>query len=161
MSDLNRSCKACGSGFQKRHRDSMTQWAGRMYCSKSCANRDHERQPVHVRFWNFVSKSQDGCWLWNGTKDGGGYGQISTFRGEAPAKAHRVSWEMRNGEIPAGMSICHKCDTPSCVNPDHLFIGTQADNARDMVSKGRWNKKSALNLIPGQMGKLGWRKRNG
>lgn len=108
--------------------------------------------PIHLRFWRRVVKSESGCWLWTGSVDGGGYGTISTTRGYAPAKAHRVSWEMRNGPIPAGMVICHTCDTPSCVNPDHLMAGTQADNMQDMSAKGRINPESIQNLRPGHRG---------
>lgn len=111
--------------------------------------------PIHLRFWRRVSQSSCGCWIWEGSKDGGGYGMISTVRGHAPAKAHRISWEMRNGPIPEWMVVCHKCDTPACVNPEHLFLGTQKDNVRDCVAKGRLNPESTLNLRPGRRGYLG------
>lgn len=93
--------------------------------------------PMHLRFWKRVAKSESGCWMWKGSVDGGGYGTISTCRGYAPAKAHRVSWEMRNGLIPQGMDICHRCDTPGCVNPEHLFLGSRKDNVHDCIRKGR------------------------
>lgn len=108
--------------------------------------------PVHLRFWRRVERTDDGCWLWRGSKDGGGYGTLSTIRGFAPAKAHRVSWEMRNGPIPEGAYVCHRCDTPACVNPDHLFLGTQQQNMRDCAAKGRVNPASLLNLRPGHPG---------
>ena len=108
--------------------------------------------PIHLRFWRRVSKSDAGCWLWMGSKDGGGYGTIATARGHAPAKAHRVAWEMRHGPIPEGMTVCHTCDTPACVNPEHLFVGTQRDNMRDCATKGRVNPASLLNLRPGHSG---------
>lgn len=111
--------------------------------------------PLHLRFWRRVERVESGCWLWRGSLDGGGYGQISTAQGFAPAKAHRVSWEMRNGPIPDGMVVCHTCDTPACVNPDHLFIGTQQDNMRDCSRKNRINPVSILNLRPGSPGHLG------
>ena len=76
------------------------------------------------------------CWIWTASAHPTGYGWIRA-RGKA-ARAHRVSWELHRGTIPKGMCICHRCDRPSCVNPDHLFIGTQADNMRDRNSKGRW-----------------------
>lgn len=86
-------------------------------------------------FWSMVSKSE-GCWTWTGQHTRAGYGHIS-FMGHRWRYAHRVAWELSNGPIPHGRLVCHRCDNPGCVRPDHLFLGTQADNMRDMVSKGR------------------------
>ena len=86
------------------------------------------------RFNSRVAKG-NGCHLWLGSLDPCGYGTFS-FNGKN-TKAHRFAWSVKNGEIPKGMMICHHCDNPSCVNPDHLFIGTQFDNMRDMHDKNR------------------------
>lgn len=89
------------------------------------------------RFFTKVTKTA-GCWLWNASKDGKGYGVIGlSVPVRRHGKAHRVSWELHKGAIPAGMAVLHKCDTPACVNPEHLFLGTQADNMRDCSAKGR------------------------
>jgi hypothetical protein len=74
-----------------------------------------------------------------------GYGQIGAGgTGGKMLKAHRVSWEIHKGQIPGGMNVLHNCDTPLCVNPKHLFLGTTADNNKDMVDKGRQVKGSRL-----------------
>ena len=86
-----------------------------------------------------------GCWMWQKSVNTNGYGQFR-FRGK-PQQAHRVSWILHFGEIPNGSgtygtkNVLHKCDTPLCINPDHLFLGDQADNANDAVSKERWGKR--------------------
>ena len=78
------------------------------------------------------------CHWWTAYTDSKGYG---TFRGKSEKqRAHRVAYELYNGPIPKGLLVLHKCDNPSCVNPVHLFLGTQADNMKDMCDKGRQNK---------------------
>lgn len=76
-----------------------------------------------------------GCRIWTAAKDRDGYGFIQQD-GEK-RRAHRVAWELENGSIPDGIHVLHKCDTPSCVNPGHLFLGTIADNNRDKFEKRR------------------------
>lgn len=78
---------------------------------------------------------QTGCWLWQGALDSGGYGLQSVDNRNR--KAHRVSWELHRDPIPDGACCLHKCDVPRCVNPDHLFLGSKADNNADMAAKGR------------------------
>jgi hypothetical protein len=99
--------------------------------------------PIQERFWLFVKKTE-ACWLWTGSVNGKGYGQISQHkRGLRPLQSHRFSWTLHFGAIPKGMRVLHRCDNPTCVRPDHLFLGTDMDNTKDMISKGRsaWQKK--------------------
>ncbi len=84
-----------------------------------------------------VSVSAAGCWEWLGYRDQKGYGKVN--RDGKMQGVHRISWHLFRGEIPAGMFICHHCDNPPCVNPDHLFVGTNQDNLNDMMAKGgKW-----------------------
>lgn len=79
-----------------------------------------------------------GCWIWMLSLRHFGYGQFGVASDKS-VLAHRFSYEVYKGEIPKGMLVCHACDTPSCVNPDHLFLGTHKDNTQDMLRKGRFN----------------------
>jgi hypothetical protein len=93
--------------------------------------------PLKDRFeQQFIPEPNSGCWLWIGAIDGRGYGAIKDSS-RVMRRASRVSWELHRGSIPEKMCILHKCDVPLCVNPDHLFLGTNADNTRDMYRKGR------------------------
>lgn len=94
---------------------------------------------VSERFHSHTDKNAgDGCWLWLAAKYPSGYGQC--YHEGRVQPAHRVSWKLFRGEIPEGMVICHKCDNPACVNPEHLFVGTQQDNLHDMCIKNRARK---------------------
>jgi len=97
--------------------------------------------PLAIRFWDKVQLSE-GCWTWTGATTGHGYGVLSKGRDvEGLISAHRLAYKITYGPIPCGMNVCHKCDNPRCVRPDHLFLGTQKDNVLDMINKGRQRYK--------------------
>lgn len=89
---------------------------------------------IYERFWSHVDKSGD-CWIWTAATSSDGYGHFSLF---GMTRAHRISYLLEVGSIPNGMFVCHHCDNPKCVRPDHLFLGTAKDNTHDAIKKGRF-----------------------
>lgn len=102
--------------------------------------RDYPRTDPFQRWAAKVKKLPVGCWMWVGGKGSHGYGSMMIEKTPAARfeTAHRLSWIFHVGEIPNGMQVLHKCDTRLCVNPEHLFLGTQRDNIDDCIAKGRF-----------------------
>lgn len=93
---------------------------------------------LEERLWARVIKADNGCWEWQGFRGPYGHGQIGRGRrSEGIDATHRVAWEVTHGPIPKGLVVRHRCDNPPCCNPDHLELGEQADNVKDMISRGR------------------------
>lgn len=135
--------------------------AGRVIC-RVCQRRWEKNRRVvksaEERFWEKVKKT-DGCWLWTGGRQGSGYGNFAPTR-TTPTGAHRYSYELHHGPIPAGFFVCHTCDNPLCVRPDHLWAGPPRANSRDMSRKGRF-AATAAKLQPQQVEEIRRRARPG
>lgn len=98
-------------------------------------------QITDERFWSKVDKQSNGCWIWTaGKKKKMGYGLFYSDKYRRTVLAHRMAYELSVGLIPDGLHVLHHCDNPSCVRPDHLFLGTETDNAADRNRKGRQSR---------------------
>lgn len=127
-------CPTCG----KRFKCKGSNWKRQKFCSRLCMYESYRHGPEKslAEFMAKVRKAESGCWLWVGAHNQAGYG-LATWEGKKNQTAHRLSYRIHKGEIPEGLLVLHKCDTPPCVNPEHLFLGTKQDNADDKVAKGR------------------------
>jgi hypothetical protein len=130
-----RVCAQCSQVFGIPRPSRLKAHEG-IFCSRKCyhANRAGRITSPEIRFWKHVDKTAD-CWLWTGAQCKG-YGQLSSPK--RSRYAHRLSWEISNGDIPEGLQVLHRCDTPLCVRPDHLFLGTNTDNIEDRIKKQRY-----------------------
>lgn len=128
--------------WRARNRDHCNQWS-REYWKlrvKGLKRGGKTIPPLRDRFdAKWIPEPNSGCWLWTAYLNMWGYGMIMCS-GKLTL-AHRLSWQLHRGDIPEGIRVLHHCDTPACVNPEHLFLGTDQDNARDMARKGRVQHK--------------------
>ena len=102
---------------------------------------------VEGRFWSKVDRSADGCWPWRGCRGRDGYGAVTI--GGRKLRAHRYSYSICVGPIPSGLLVLHSCDNRVCVNPAHLSVGTQKDNMRDCVERGRTREQKKTHCAHG------------
>lgn len=124
----SRLCAFCKQPFYRPHHPRQP------FCSLTCRSLA-QRRPAPERFWMKVQITPT-CWLYMGARTTAGYGSFR-IKSHVTIYAHRYTYELAFGPIPAGYEVCHHCDQPACVRPAHFFLGTHGDNVRDMVAKGR------------------------
>lgn len=131
---FSKNCPQCGCVIERKTPSLL---ARSTTCSRTCGA-NYFKRPLRDRFAERYEVASNGCWLWSGTVSKMGYGVIA--HDNRHLAAHRVAYTLHKGDIPAGLCVCHTCDTPRCVNPEHLFGGTHQDNMDDMRKKGRGNR---------------------
>ena len=132
-----KKCQVCHKEFKiQNQRDEKAK-----FCSWKCRKVKNLSINYLLQFIEIDDKTK--CWNWKSTKDKNKYG-TKKYKGKY-YKTHRLFYEICNGKIPKDMCVCHRCDNPSCCNPDHLFLGTQLENIQDMINKNR--QRSAIGEI--------------
>lgn len=139
---IPRTCEQCGNPFLAK--PGQLKIGKARFCSRLCAQQNRY-PPLKERFWAQVRRA-DTCLLWTGAVTYDGYGMISeTVDGKRlKHMTHRLSYQWAHGEIPNGQQVMHTCDTPACVNPAHLTLGTAKDNAEDRMRKHRACHRNCL-----------------
>lgn len=130
------TCAQCGTQFVAHPYQRSLGFA---FCGRECSGKHHSTTP-RDKYERDVVRCDEGCWSWSGHVSTPGYGYVT--KGTRKIQAHRLSWEIHNGPIPDGLCVLHRCDNRLCTRPDHLFLGTKADNSADMVAKDRSTRGS-------------------
>lgn len=128
-----KACSFCGLNFHIRAWEKPNEFMKQTFCSRDCSSKSRAlgRDAILKRY----VLSPSGCWEWSLYRDKKGYGRMSEHMGEV--LTHRISYLHHVGPIPNGLHVLHRCDNPCCINPNHLFLGTNLDNSNDKIAKGR------------------------
>jgi hypothetical protein len=147
LNRLSKYCKTCWNAWRRKNarEDGRLKQEPCKNCGVPCVKLyGLYCCSVKCRFLSFTEKQENGCWVWKGTKNWYSYGKFR--HNNKMYRAHRFSYELFKDKIPHGKIVCHSCDYTSCVNPDHLWIGTMKENVQDMIKKGRTMNKIVLGL---------------
>ena len=139
---LDRRCKHCGEPLSRKSGEAQRDWATRSSCNRSCHVAWKNSKPLWVTLYERTRAADTGCIEWTGRLDAKGYGRFSAAGGEV--LAHRIAYSVHFGAIPEGAHILHRCDNRRCVNPHHLFLGSNDENMADMVRKGRASRRFGM-----------------
>lgn len=142
---LDKKCIKCGNLFGRDSCKSVADYKMKKYCCKRCffdnnsGKNNYAYKSTKDRILGNIKVNKNGCWIWSGSfRSKGKHGWYGGLKiGGRSVLAHRASYMTFNGDIPKGFLVCHKCDNTKCVNPEHLFLGTQSDNMKDMMCKNR------------------------
>lgn len=135
---MDKTCQQCGNKYRGQ---------GDKFCSQACMAMSYRNTDVQSAFWQHVDKNgPGGCWVWKSYRNERGYG-LMTFNRRKNIRAHRFSWELVHGPTPSHKFCLHNCDNRRCVNPEHLYLGSYAENARDVQLRGRQVSKLTANQV--------------